>query len=694
MPCFDPSSPSMLPTDYLIFCCTVIAVAGAVLGWMIRRKILHRLALAAGLITAVLLVAAWMFAETAEHEERARLRETISGLAPTYAAEIQRMGHQSLTFETPKDDPTSLKIIDAEKRWLKANPRIASMYTYRLTSEGKLRFVVACETDYNRDGKIEGGEETRVPIGEVYEEEDPSMVAAFHGNASFGEDPEQDRWGTWVAAYHPLRDEAGNIEAVVGLDLDASEWVGLVSRARISVLSAYGFGAIVALAMLAGTGMWVLAREQTAELREAAVLQAERVKFETLVDSIDGVVFEALPQNGRFLYTSRQAEILLGCSPKAWTEVPDFLQQRMCPEDRAWVEPARAQALAAGRPYLLEYRLLKEGGETIWVRECGSLAAAAGGSSEATVVRGIINNITAQKESASELESTHNQLMIASRQAGMAEVATGVLHNVGNVLNNVNISSTVIHDQLRQSRVCLLQQMSELIDSQGDELPNFLRDDERGRMIPCFIHDLAGQITSEHSIIGEEWTALVKSVEHMKEIVLMQQDYARLSGRTEKLDVASLLDDALQINESAFTRHRIRVIKHIENAPLVLAERGKVLQILVNLIRNAKHALDEGREQDRVLTLTIMKNGGDRVKIGVQDNGVGIAAEILPRICTYGFTTRANGHGFGLHSGANAARDMGGSLIVASAGVGMGATFTLELPAAPEERGNTVTTLS
>jgi len=180
----------------------------------------------------------------------------------------------------------------------------------------------------------------------------------------------------------------------------------------------------------------------------------------------------------------------------------------------------------------------------------------------------------------------------------------------------------------------------------------------------------------------------------MKEIVLMQQDYARLSGRTEKLDVASLLDDALQINESAFTRHRIRVIKHIENAPPVLAERGKVLQILVNLIRNAKHALDEGREQDRVLTLTIMKNGGDRVKIGVQDNGVGIAAEILPRICTYGFTTRANGHGFGLHSGANAARDMGGSLIVASAGVGMGATFTLELPAAPEERGNTVTTLS
>ena len=110
-----------------------------------------------------------------------------------------------------------------------------------------------------------------------------------------------------------------------------------------------------------------------------------------------------------------------------------------------------------------------------------------------------------------------------------------------------------------------------------------------------------------------------------------------------------------------------------------------LLQILVNLIRNAKHALDEGREQDRVLTLIVSKNGGNHVKIGVQDNGVGIAPEVLPRICTYGFTTKSNGHGFGLHSGATAARDMGGSLTVASAGTGLGATFTLELPAAPAE---------
>ena len=675
----------MPPYDYLIFCVTVTLVAGAVLGWMLWRKIFPLLTVTAGILTIVLLVSAWVLTEKAEHQEKERLQETMSGLAPTYAAEIQRMGHQSLTYETAEDDPTYLEIIEAEKRWLKANPRIASMYTYRVDPEGKLRFVVACETDYDRNGKIEGDEEARVAIGEVYEKEDKSMVEAFRGNVLFGEEPEQDRWGTWVAAYHPLRDEAGNIEAVVGLDLDASEWVSLISRARVSVLVVCGLGAIFGLALLAGAGMWVLAREQTAQRREAAVLRAEKIKFETLVDSIDGVVFEADSQIGQFLYTSRQTVPLLGFPPEAWIETPDFLSQRMHPEDRDWSEPARAHALVAGQPYQLEYRLLKAGGETVWVRERGRLAAAAGDRNKAPVVRGIINDITAQKASSSELESTHRQLVVASRQAGMAEVATGVLHNVGNVLNSVNISSTVIHDQLRQSRVSFLQQLSKLIDSQGEDLPAFLRDDERGRMIPDFIRDLAAQITSEHAMIGTELTGLVKSVEHIKEIVLMQQDYARISGRTEKLDVATLLDDALQINESAFTRHRIHVIKHIENAPPVWAERGKVLQILVNLIRNAKHALDEGREQDRVLTLTVSKNGGGHVKIGVQDNGVGIPPEILPRICTYGFTTRADGHGFGLHSGATAARDMGGSLSVASEGTGRGATFTLELPTAPAD---------
>lgn len=673
-----------MPTDYLIFASSVLLVAVAVLGWLWRRRVLRLLVGTSALIVAGLLVAAWVLAEGAGDREKGRLREALAGLAPTYAAEIERMGHDKLGYDTPPDDPAYLAIIEAEKRWLKANPRIASMYTYRVDTGGRIKFVAACETDYNRDGKIDGEEEERVALGEVYEEEDASMVAAFGGHAFFSEEPETDRWGTWVAAYHPLRDSSGRIEAVVGLDLDASEWVAQIQRARTSVLVTCGLAAIFSLALLGGLGIWAMAREQNARMREAEVLKAERGKFETLVDSIEGVVFEADPAGNSFGYVSRQAGALLGFPPSQWTEQAGFIESRMHAEDRPWAEPARRRALESDDDYLLEYRLEKSNGETVWVRERGRRVAGEA-STGPPLIRGILLDITAHKAAGEELEQAHRQLVVASRQAGMAEVATGVLHNVGNVLNSVNISSTVIHDQLRQSRVSFLQQLSGLIEEQGDRLPEFIRDDERGRMIPAFLRDLAARITGEHEMIAKELDVLVSNVEHIKDIVLMQQDYARLGGRTEKLDLAALLDDAIHINESAFTRHRIRLVKHIEPVPVVLAERGKVLQILVNLIRNAKHALDDGRNEERVLTLSISKNGGHHVKIAVTDNGIGIAPEVLPRICSYGFTTRAHGHGFGLHSGAAAARDMGGSLTADSPGPGKGATFTLELPTVPAD---------
>jgi signal transduction histidine kinase len=125
------------------------------------------------------------------------------------------------------------------------------------------------------------------------------------------------------------------------------------------------------------------------------------------------------------------------------------------------------------------------------------------------------------------------------------------------------------------------------------------------------------------------------------------------------------------------------VIRDFQPVPQILAERGKVLQILVNLIRNAKYAADDGRHTDKVITLRITTGAPGRVHLAVQDNGVGIPAENLTRIFGHGFTTRKTGHGFGLHSSANAAKEMKGSLSVHSDGPGQGASFTLDLPATP-----------
>jgi len=113
--------------------------------------------------------------------------------------------------------------------------------------------------------------------------------------------------------------------------------------------------------------------------------------------------------------------------------------------------------------------------------------------------------------------------------------------------------------------------------------------------------------------------------------------------------------------------------------PPISVEKHKVLQILINVLRNAKYACDDSERNEKKITVRISGRDG-RVSISVADNGIGIPPENLTRIFNHGFTTRKEGHGFGVHSGANAAREMGGSLSAVSEGTGHGATFTLELP--------------
>ena len=129
--------------------------------------------------------------------------------------------------------------------------------------------------------------------------------------------------------------------------------------------------------------------------------------------------------------------------------------------------------------------------------------------------------------------------------------------------------------------------------------------------------------------------------------------------------------------------HEGNIRREFDEAPPIMTEKHKVLQILVNLIRNAKYAMDDAGRSDKRLTIKVANEGRHRVKIQVIDNGVGIPPENLTRIFSHGFTTRRNGHGFGLHSSALAVRELGGSLEARSDGEGQGAVFTLRLPSTP-----------
>ena len=293
------------------------------------------------------------------------------------------------------------------------------------------------------------------------------------------------------------------------------------------------------------------------------------------------------------------------------------------------------------------------------------------------------SRLASQQKAEADLRAAQDQLVTASRHAGMAEVATGVLHNVGNVLNSVNVSAQLIKDKVQGSHIAKLTKTADLIDGHAAD-PAYLTTDARGKLLPGYVCKLAKTLESENAAVLTELQNLCRGVEHIKQVVNFQQNYAKPSTLRESIDPAELLEDALRLHLVALDRHGVTIDRDFEAVGPVMIDKHKTLQILVNLLSNAKNAMkDLNANHERRLSLrlsTVVGAEGPRVRIEVGDNGCGIAAEHLTRIFAHGFTTRAEGHGFGLHSAVNAAREMDGSLNVASDGPGCGATFTLDLP--------------
>jgi signal transduction histidine kinase len=279
-------------------------------------------------------------------------------------------------------------------------------------------------------------------------------------------------------------------------------------------------------------------------------------------------------------------------------------------------------------------------------------------------------------------EDAHQALVRASRQAGMAEVASSVLHNVGNVLNSVNVSANLLDERIRSSKASGLARVVALLEAQGDQLGSFISSDERGKRLPAYLAQLSSQLLADREDALRELASLVKSVEHIKDIVRMQQSYATHGGVVESVAVADIVNDSVRLNAEAFSRHGVTLTCEFEQVPAITVDKHRVLQILVNLIRNAKYACEDSGRSDKRIIIQVTRCALG-VAIAVVDNGVGIPAENMPRMFSHGFTTRAGGHGFGLHSAALAAQELKGTLRVASDGPGCGATFRLELPIAP-----------
>lgn len=457
-------------------------------------------------------------------------------------------------------------------------------------------------------------------------------------------------------------------------------------NARHTLWVSAGLAAILLIALTWASSLRGKVLQRTQELH-VEILEHKRTEeaLKTSERFMRSLV-ESLPQNilrkdlnGRFTFANEFFCRTIGKSMDQIIGKTDF---DLFPHELALkFREDDSQVIATGKLLETVEENRNAGGENIFVQVTKTPLFDA--NNLAIGIQVIFWDVTERKRAEARLAAAQKAMVESSRQAGMAEVAAGVLHNVGNVLNSVNVSASLLCDNLQKSKASGLGKVVSLLEEHEADLGGFFSKDPRSKQLTVYLAKLAERLNAEQTSAMNELQGLRKNIEHIKEIVAMQQNYAKVVGVTEKVHVTDLVEDALRLNSGSLEKHEIELTRQYEpHLPEIVVERHKVLQILVNLIRNAKYACDESGRDDKRLVVRVAKGDGC-VTICASDNGVGISAENLNRIFNHGFTTRKDGHGFGLHSGALAAKEMGGMLKASSEGAGKGASFTLSLPLEP-----------
>jgi signal transduction histidine kinase len=293
------------------------------------------------------------------------------------------------------------------------------------------------------------------------------------------------------------------------------------------------------------------------------------------------------------------------------------------------------------------------------------------------------HDITERKRAEAEMRQLHQALVRVSRQAGMAAVAGEMLHNAGNVLNSTGVSVSMLRRGVRRMRSKNLVASVALLQAHRAELDAFLGQDARGQHLLGFLRGLADDFAQQKHRLAAEVTALRASVEHLTHVMDAQRRRTHARGAFQTVSIAALIDTALDLQVAPWEGLGIVVERRLADLPLLHTDKHGVIEILVNLVSNARDAVrDSGRVEKRIC-VRAEAAGPDRVRIHVEDNGVGIDPAQHGELFRLGYTTKRDGNGIGLHASAMAALQLGGALSFHSEGPGRGAAFTLELPIAP-----------
>lgn len=285
-----------------------------------------------------------------------------------------------------------------------------------------------------------------------------------------------------------------------------------------------------------------------------------------------------------------------------------------------------------------------------------------------------------------KLHDTKDELVDKAHLAGMAELATGVLHNIGNILNSVNISTDILRETVLNSKLEKFKSANKLLKKHEDNLEEFIVNNSKGKSLLKYYLKLEEPLDKEYDILKEQTSRLVDKVQLIKEVIDSQQSYAKVGLVNEKVRLENIVNDTLKLQSGSIERHGLHIEKDFNNTESVIVQKSKLIHILINLFKNAKEAMEGLESEEKELTIRTWQDS-EKVYLSVSDKGEGITAEEKEKVFKHGFTTKDKGKGFGLHTCANYMSEMGGNITVDSEGKGKGATFTVSLPKLNEEAG-------
>lgn len=275
-------------------------------------------------------------------------------------------------------------------------------------------------------------------------------------------------------------------------------------------------------------------------------------------------------------------------------------------------------------------------------------------------------------------ESLNQQFFEKARQLGVAEISANILHNVGNVLNSVSVSTHSLFEKNNLSKLKGLENLSTLLNEHKSDLPEFIKNDPRGQKVLDYITNLAAYQREEQLATTKEINSLINNIGLIKDIISTQQELSKTDTIEDIVDINELLDETILIT-GLNLKKEIQINKQYDKISPVYIDKVKIVQVLVNLIRNAKEAVLESKKPDKEITLKSLVDK-NKIYIEVLDNGIGILPKNINKIFNYGFTTKPKGHGFGLHATALSINELGGEIRVKSEGYEKGTMFTIELP--------------